>query len=328
MPRMTELFGAKEQKVERKWVTTWIHYTKLKRNPGQYRERSREMVEDLADLIESDGEVLQNLIVRKCDADSYEIVAGHKRALACQLLVEERGKKQFEFLPCVIRNVSDARARFSLVSTNIVDKKTSYEVMHELEEMIYLMQNYPEEFPEMQEKGRLVEKLAKKLNIAKSVVIDYQMISNNLGEQGRKAFQKGKLNKTAAVAMAGLPEKEQEDLLKQGITKAKEITVYKQKETKRNKGQKEPERNNVPKFGTKIEIAQSVGKEKNKPDNVVKNITPLFDENENKGKPEHQSKVGRCPYCKGLVSSVFNQNHCGNCGKEISWVEKGMKNGK
>lgn len=307
MPRMTELFGAKEQKVERKWVTTWIHYTKLKRNPGQYRERSREMVEDLADLIESDGEVLQNLIVRKCDADRYEIVAGHKRALACQLLVEERGKKQFEFLPCVIRNVSDARARFSLVSTNIVDKKTSYEVMHELEEMIYLMQHYPEEFPEMQEKGRLVEKLAKKLNLAKSVVIDYQTISHNLGEEGRKAFQTGELNKTAAVALAGLPEKTQEELLHKGITKAKEIAAYKQNQSQKQeivREQKETERRkaNVPKSGTK---------------NVM-DIKPLFADTD---KPGHESKIGYCPYCRNMVSSVFNPNRCGHCGKEVEWLE-------
>lgn len=307
MPRVTELFGAKEQKVERKWVTTWIHYTKLKRNPGQYRERSREMVEDLADLIESDGEVLQNLIVRKIDADSYEIVAGHKRALACQLLVEERGKKQFEFLPCVIRNVSDARARFSLVSTNIVDKKNSYEIMHELEEMIYLMQNYPEEFPEMQEKGRLVEKLAKKLNLAKSVVIDYQTISHNLGEEGRKAFQTGELNKTAAVALAGLPEEEQEELLHQGVTKAKDIAAYKQNQSQNQKTirkQRETERKqtNVPKFGTK----------------KVVNPKPLF---EDPDQPGHEGKIGFCPHCRNMVSSVFNPKRCGHCGKEVDWVE-------
>lgn len=303
MPRMTELFGTKEEKkVERKWVTTWIHYTKLRKNPGQYRERSREMVEELADLIESDGEVLQNLIVRKCDADMYEIVAGHKRVLACQLLVEERGKKQYEFLPCVIRNVSDARARFSLVSTNIVDKKTSYEIMHELEEMIYLMQNYPEEFPEMQEKGRLVEKLAKKLNLAKSVVIDYQTISHNLGEQAREAFQEGKLNKTAAVAMAGLPEEDQEELLHRGVTKAKEITAYKKKETEiENEKQKEQERKqeNVPKFGTKKAATMK---------------SPVHEY-----KPEYESQIKHCPHCQNMVSSVFNPKRCGHCGKEVIW---------
>ncbi len=249
------------------------------------------MIEDLADLIENDGEVLQNLIVRKCDADTYEIVAGHKRVMACQLLVEERGKKQFEFLPCVIRNVSDARTRFSLVSTNIIDKKNSYEVMHELEEigraleeMIYLMQNYPEEFSEMQEKGRLVEKLAKKLNLAKSVVIDYQTISHNLGEQGRKAFQNGTLNKTAAVAMSGLPEQDQEELLQKGITKAKEITNYKEEKKQKQdliRKQKEAGQKNVPNFGTQIKF---------------------------------------CPHCKGMISSVFNQNYCGNCGNKIDWV--------
>lgn len=312
MPRMTDLFGAGEKKIERKWVTTWIHYTKLKRNSKQYRERTREMVEDLADLIENDGEVLQNLIVRKCDADTYEIVAGHKRVMACQLLVEERGKKQFEFLPCVIRNVSDARARFSLVSTNIVDKKNSYEVMHELEEMIYLMENYPEEFPEMKEKGRLVEKLAKRLNMAKSVVIDYQMISHNLGEQGRKAFQSGKLNKTAAVAMSGLPEQDQEELLQKGITKAKEITSYKEEKKRKQdliREQKEAEQKNVPNFGTQIEVAQPVTKS-------------VFDKNEKKENSEEKSKIEYCPHCKGMISSVFNQNYCGNCGNKIEWKKR------
>ena len=57
MPKMTELFGQKdEKKIDRKWVTTWIHYSKLKKNPGQYKERTREVVEELADMIEADGE--------------------------------------------------------------------------------------------------------------------------------------------------------------------------------------------------------------------------------------------------------------------------------
>ncbi len=250
MPKMTELFGQKdEKKIDRKWVTTWIHYSKLKKNPGQYKERTRGGVEELADMIEADGGVLQNLIVRKCDADQYEIVAGHRRTLACQLLVEERNKKEYEFLPCVIRNVSDAKSRFSLVSTNGYGVKTSYETMHEIEEMLYLLENYPEEFPELQEKGRMVEKLAKRLNMSRSVISDYQNISHNLCETGREMFKRGELNKSAAVQLAGMEEKEQKNLIKEGITKATEIKARK----------KIVDKQSVPNVGTELEVKERRG---------------------------------------------------------------------
>lgn len=89
--------------VHPKWAVTWIHYTKLIRTRFQYADPdTMDAVYNLADAIEAEGQVLQNLIVRKADADRYEILAGHKRTMACQVLVEERNLKQYEFLPCVI----------------------------------------------------------------------------------------------------------------------------------------------------------------------------------------------------------------------------------
>ena len=174
MARIDNIFKTEIKKGEThpKRITKWIHYTKLKGNRKQYRngtskedkERTKKRVEQLADLIELDGEILQELLVRKTDTDEYEIIAGHHRYLACKLLVEERGEKQYEFLPCVIRNVSDARSEFSVYSSNGYDNKTDYEIMHELERMKYLLNNYPEEFPEVQS-GRMVERLARLLNI-------------------------------------------------------------------------------------------------------------------------------------------------------------------
>ena len=102
-----------------KRVTHWIHYTKLKDNPAQYRYgkrcRRREELkgevrrkeEALADLIEADGEVIQDLLVRKIDTDEYEIIAGHHRRNACKILVEERNQESYAMLPCIIRNLSD-----------------------------------------------------------------------------------------------------------------------------------------------------------------------------------------------------------------------------
>lgn len=209
-----------------KWITTWIHYSKLRRNKRQYCDaKDREEIENLADLIYADGAVLQNLLVRKYDADEYEIIAGHKRTLACELLTE-RGITGYEFLPCVVRNESEAKTRLAIVSSNIRHEKTHYEIMYEMKELEYLFTHYPEEFSDEELRGRMVERIGRRMGKAKSVVNEYLSIAKNLGEKGMDAFEKGELNKDAALALAGLPEEKQEELLSEGVTKSKEIKEY------------------------------------------------------------------------------------------------------
>ena len=65
MARLGNVFNNKEdiKKEEQhpRRMIKWIHYTKLKENPGQYcPERDKEEIEALADLIEAAGEVIQN----------------------------------------------------------------------------------------------------------------------------------------------------------------------------------------------------------------------------------------------------------------------------
>ena len=72
MARLGNVFNNKEdiRKEEQhpRRTIKWIHYTKLKENPGQYcPERDKEEIEALADLIEAAGEVIQNLSVSKLD---------------------------------------------------------------------------------------------------------------------------------------------------------------------------------------------------------------------------------------------------------------------
>lgn len=223
-----------------KRITKWIHYTKMVPNKKQYRDvteqRARE--EALAMLIQADGEVLQDLIVRKIDADEYEIIAGHTRHGACRLLVEEEGKTQFEFLPCIVKDISEVRAAFQLFSSNGYSEKTQYEKMHEIEEMKHLIETYPEEFPELQ-KGRMVERLAKQLKIDKSTVGEYLQISNNLGDEAMQLFESGEIKKSAAVKLAGLPNEEQSELIRSGVRMATQIEVYKKQKTSVKKTEKE-----------------------------------------------------------------------------------------
>lgn len=229
MAKITNVFQKGEIKKEThpKRITKWIHYTKLKSNKYQYCEpRDKEEIECLADLIQADGEVLQDLLIRKIDADEYVIIAGHKRRAACKLLAEERGMKQFEFLPCIEKNISDVKAEFQVYSSNGHHVETAYETMHKLERMQYLLNHYPEEFPDIQ-KGRMVERLARQFRLSKTTVGEYQKISKNLGDKAMEAFKNGKVEKSAAVTLAGMTEEEQEVVLDKGITTDKELKKYK-----------------------------------------------------------------------------------------------------
>lgn len=229
MAKISNVFSKEEVKksVHPKRITKWIHYTKLVRNDKQYCDaKDKEEIEGLADIIEADGMVLQDLLVKKLDADEYKIIAGHKRHAACKLLVEERGKKEFEFLPCFEQNISDIQAEFQIYSSNCHHEETPYEIMHKLERMQYLINNYPEEFPEIQG-GRMVDRLAKKYNLSKSTVGEYLTISKNLGDTAMDEFQKGEIDKSAAVTLASMPEEDQDQALSQGRKTDKELKAYK-----------------------------------------------------------------------------------------------------
>ena len=242
MAKIDMIFGGTAKKSENhpSRVTKWIHYTKLKDNPAQYRygrtpeERkalqaeARKKEEALADLIEADGEVLQDLLVRKIDTDEYEFIAGHHRRGACRILVEERGKEQYAMLPCLVRNISDVRSEFAVYSSNGYAQKTDYEIMCEIEGMKHLLETYPEEFPEVPT-GRMVERLGQLLGMKKSTVGEYLTISKNLGEKGMEKFQSGEMTKSAAVAISGMPEEEQDELIGRGITTHTEIKEEKQR---------------------------------------------------------------------------------------------------
>lgn len=237
MPQLSDIFQSadvKKKDVPQSEKIKLIHYTKLHDNRKQYcDEKDKEEIIRLAHLIEADDGVLQPLLIRKVDTDEYEIIAGHKRRRAVRYLVEEKGKVKYEFLPCICKNISDVRAEFQLYSSNGFHLKTEYEIMHELENMKHLLEEHPEEFPNL-ESGRMVEKLAQQLHMKKTTVGEYLTISKNLGKKGMEAFKEGTLKKTAAVEISGLSKEEQDTLLDAGVTAHKDIKAYKNKITNKD----------------------------------------------------------------------------------------------
>lgn len=126
MAKISNVFLKEEVKktIHPKRITKWIHYTKLVRNEKQYCDaKDKEEIEGLADIIEADGTVLQDLLVKKLDADEYKIIAGHKRHAACKLLVEERGKKNLSFYHALNRTSVMYRQSFRYTVVIAITRK-------------------------------------------------------------------------------------------------------------------------------------------------------------------------------------------------------------
>ena len=166
-------------------------------------------------------------------ANCYEIVAGHHRILAAEYLTEVKGVDGFKEVPCIVRELSDAQAEYLCNSSNNLRPKTDYQIMHELETKMRLLKEFPEEFPHLQGAGRMVDKLAREMNLSKSTVGEYLQISKNLSDNAMESFETGEINKSAAVSLSSLSHDEQDKLIGAGITKQKDIKAYKEEQAEK-----------------------------------------------------------------------------------------------
>jgi len=225
------------------YKVTYLHYTKLVKSPYQYREFSQEDIDCIVDLITAAGSVLQPVLVRKVDADEYEIIAGHQRCEGIRYLVEKMGLEKYALVPCMITNMDDVDAELNVVVSNIRKMQTPYETLHQINVLRKQIKKYPERFPDLPQKGTVAERVALRMGMSRTVVSEYIKISNNLGEKGMELFAKNEIDKSAAMELAGFPEEEQEDLIEKGILTYAEIKKYKkEKDDKAKEGtQKEPE---------------------------------------------------------------------------------------
>lgn len=217
-----------------------VHYSKLHKSPFQYRDKGKSKdviqreIESLAFDIKADGQIVEPLLVRKMGTDEYEIIAGHHRWEAAKYIVEIMGEKKFEFCPCIIKKVTEVQTEYMVNSSNNQRPKTDWEIMHELEIKRKLLEEHPEDFPHLKGAGRMIDKLAREVNLSKSTVGEYLQISKNLSDKGMEAFQSGELNKSAAVSMASLSPAEQDKLIDEGVTKQKDIKAFKEEKLAKN----------------------------------------------------------------------------------------------
>lgn len=227
-----------------------IHYTKLKESALNFYTRSDEDVAELADTMLIAGGILQPLIVRKTDLSEYEILAGHKRKRASVYNVD-RGYKEFEFLPCIVINMSglmakkisekilaeqggveddkllDMIAEYIVICTNsTVSESSHYEKMMQA---VRLSRILPVMLENEELKGRALRaEIAKEMKCGDGQVGRYQSIYNNLVPEAMELFKNGKINLSVASGLSGLDKGQQQEMIKRQQITVADIEALKQ----------------------------------------------------------------------------------------------------
>lgn len=229
-----------------------IHYTKLKESQMNFYTRNEEEVEELADTMIIARGILQPLIVRKTDLSEYEILAGHKRRRASMYNVE-RGYKEYEFLPCIVMDMSglmakkvaekvlaehdsinddellDMIAEYIVICTNsTASERSDYEKMMQA---VRLSEILPVMLDNENLKGRALRtEIAKEMKCSDGQVGRYQSIYNNLVPEAMERFQTGEMVISTAAEMSGLDRDRQREALKKSRVTLEDIRLLKQQE--------------------------------------------------------------------------------------------------
>jgi ParB family chromosome partitioning protein len=155
-------------------------------------------LEELKQSIKEEG-LLQQIIVRKVGTH-YEVVAGHRRYLACL----ELGHKEIETYEV---NVDDKKAFEIGLSENI--QRKSMDIIEEGRAFSYYVST----------KGYgAVSDLARKIGVSEKYIRD-RLITLNLPSTTSEAIRTGSLSLTHARELAPLPTKEASELADEAIAK-------------------------------------------------------------------------------------------------------------
>ena len=219
---------SQERRLSPSFGIQMIPYTKL--IPSQDNQYSMDHIVELAQMIKLSGGIKQNLLARKTAPDTYELIAGHRRRLAAQYLVEKEGLKQYTLLPVHVCSSADLAARLDLYLTNAGQRdKTDYDRMLDIEgltETLKEMQQGAEEekqifcqfcevsTPEEVTARRLREIMAAKLKMSETKIANLKHINTNLSPGLKDKFRDQKIGISAANEAAGLPKEKQKELEK------------------------------------------------------------------------------------------------------------------
>lgn len=161
-------------------------------------------LDELAANIELFG-LQQPIRVRDGEDGHVIIVSGHRRRAAISKLVE-CGRDDLKQIPCIREHSagSDALQELRLIYANSDTRKlSSAEISKQAERVEALLYRLKEEgydFP-----GRMRDHVAEACQVSKTKLARLKMIRDNLTPKMKKAWERGKLNESAAYTFAQKP---------------------------------------------------------------------------------------------------------------------------
>ena len=186
----------------------YIDINDIKRNEKNFYEIVN--VDELAEDIKMNG-LNHNLVVRKLENGTYELISGERRYTALNKLVQE-GNNLFALVPCKVIEANDIDAEIILIQANAQTRElTDLEKLEQVKRLTELYKTKKangETIP-----GRIRSMIAKDLNLSSTQVSRYESINNNLIPELKEILESGNLTIANASEFSTLSEDNQKVIL-------------------------------------------------------------------------------------------------------------------
>lgn len=209
-----------------------IDINELHSSPDNYFEIER--VEEFAETILGQGGVKDNLIVSPLNTGGYEIISGHRRRAAVQLLID-RGENISHYLPCLVQEYSDDDdRRLDIILMNVTARRLSDAELWKSYELVDAILKKKKE--DGQKFGKIRETLASYLSVSPAQVGKMQYVERNAISEVKEAVENGEISISTANEIAKLDEDEQEELVQNTA-----LSSVKHKDIKKRNAAPKPE---------------------------------------------------------------------------------------
>ena len=168
-----------------------IHYSNL--IPDEMNPYSMKGIEKLADAIENCG-LLQTLVVSSINQNQYRIISGHRRYQALLILIEDRNRKEFAEVPCIVipAETDQLFQRIMIHVSNTAQRKLSAsENLKAVSELKQLYEQCAEKGIYL--KGKLRDQIANDVHMAPRQVQKYLTIVAKADKETLEAISSGEM---------------------------------------------------------------------------------------------------------------------------------------
>lgn len=186
----------------------YIDIKDIKRNEKNFYEIVD--VEELAEDIKING-LNHNLVVRKLDNGTYELISGERRFTALNKLVND-GDELFALVPCKVIEANDIDTEIILIQANAQTRELSesekLKQVERLSELYKTKKANGEKIP-----GKIRDLIANDLKLSPTQVGRYERINNKLIPELKSLLEEGNLTTANASEFSTLTQENQKVIL-------------------------------------------------------------------------------------------------------------------